>query len=88
MKELKLGKEAKAVDGASMFQKSWSIYGALSEKNYMHHREIYAQVESHYIQDPSFSLAIQRFLEREKNGIGHYLDELAEHSPLKSKPSS
>ena len=45
MKELKLGKEAKAVDGASMFQKSWSIYGALSEKNYMHHREIYAQVE-------------------------------------------
>ncbi|MBJ7379154.1 MAG: N-acetyltransferase [Polynucleobacter sp.] len=43
---------------------------------------------AHYIQDPSFSLAIQRFLEREKNGIGHYLDELAEHSPLKSKPSS
>lgn len=28
-----------------MFQKSWSIYDALSEKNYMHHREIYARVE-------------------------------------------
>lgn len=27
-----------------MFQKSWSIYDALSAKNYMHHREIYARV--------------------------------------------
>jgi len=42
-----LNQETSAVgeSGAAMFQKSWSIYDSLSEKNYMHHREIYARVE-------------------------------------------
>lgn len=32
--------------GAAIFQKSWSIYDTLAEKNYMNHREIYAEVEA------------------------------------------
>lgn len=39
---------------------------------------------AHWINDPRFSVAIERFLEREREGIGAYIDELAEHSPLKS----
>ena len=37
----------------------------------------------HYVLDQRFADAIDRFLERERMGIGHYLDELAEHSPLR-----
>ena len=39
---------------------------------------------AHWINDPRFSRAIEHFLEREHQGIGAYVDELAEHSPLKS----
>jgi len=39
---------------------------------------------AHYIADPQFSKAVKHFLEREQKGIGAYVDELAEHSPLKS----
>ena len=39
---------------------------------------------AHYIADPQFSKAVKHFLEREQRGIGAYVDELAEHSPLKS----
>lgn len=39
---------------------------------------------AHYIADPQFSKAVKHFLEREQQGIGAYVDELAEHSPLKS----
>ena len=39
---------------------------------------------AHYIKDPRFSKAIEHFLQREHQGIGAYVDELAEHSPLKS----
>lgn len=39
---------------------------------------------AHLIKDPRFSKAIAHFLEREHQGIGAYVDELAEHSPLKS----
>ena len=39
---------------------------------------------AHFIQDPRFSKAVAHFLEREHQGIGAYVDELAEHSPLKS----
>ena len=39
---------------------------------------------AHWINDPRFSVAIERFLEREREGIGAYVDELAEHTPLKS----
>ncbi len=37
----------------------------------------------HYLSDPRFQAAVGRFLERERQGIGQYLDELAEHSPLR-----
>ena len=36
--------KAEGEHGATIFQNAWSIYDALSEKNYMHHREIYARV--------------------------------------------
>ena len=39
---------------------------------------------AHFIADPRFSSAVKHFLEREHQGIGAYVDELAEHSPLKS----
>jgi uncharacterized protein len=39
---------------------------------------------AHFIADPRFAGAIKHFLEREHQGIGAYVDELAEHSPLKS----
>ena len=39
---------------------------------------------AHFIVDPQFSKAVQHFLNREHQGIGAYVDELAEHSPLKS----
>ena len=38
----------------------------------------------HFIADPRFSKAVKHFLEREHQGIAAYVDELAEHSPLKS----
>lgn len=39
---------------------------------------------AHWIEDPQFSEAVKRFLEREQRGIANYVDELAEHNPLKS----
>ena len=39
---------------------------------------------AHWIADPQFSKAIKLFLEREHDGIAAYVDELSEHSPLKS----
>jgi predicted N-acyltransferase len=39
---------------------------------------------AHWINDPRFAKAVGHFLERERQGIGAYVDELAEHSPLKS----
>jgi len=38
---------------------------------------------AHWIKDPEFSKAVERFLIRESSGIENYIDELAEHSPLK-----
>ena len=39
---------------------------------------------AHYIADTQFARAVQHFLDREHQGIGAYVDELSEHSPLKS----
>ena len=39
---------------------------------------------AHWIADLQFSKAIKQFLEREHQGIAAYVDELSEHSPLKS----
>ncbi len=39
----------------------------------------------HYLSDQRFADAVERFLERERMGIGQYLDELAEHNPLREE---
>ena len=39
---------------------------------------------AHFIADQRFGNAVKHFLDREHQGIGAYVDELAEHSPLKS----
>ena len=39
---------------------------------------------AHFIADPAFSRAVKHFLDREHQGMAAYVDELAEHSPLKS----
>jgi hypothetical protein len=38
---------------------------------------------AHRIGNPGFAEAIGRFLERESDGIGRYVDELAEHQPFR-----
>ncbi len=37
----------------------------------------------HHIQHPQFAKAIERFLERERAGVAHYLADLMERSPVK-----
>lgn len=39
---------------------------------------------AHWIEDPQFAQAVKQFLDREQRGIANYVDELAEHNPLKS----
>lgn len=38
---------------------------------------------AHWLARPEFADAVSKFLQRETRGIGHYVDELAEHSPFK-----
>jgi predicted N-acyltransferase len=38
---------------------------------------------AHWLAHPDFASAVQRFLEREHEGIGDYMDELDQHSPLR-----
>jgi uncharacterized protein len=38
---------------------------------------------AHWLAHPSFADAVQRFLEREGQGIGQYMDHLAQRNPLK-----
>jgi len=38
---------------------------------------------AHLLAHPEFASAVERFLERETQGIDNYVDELARHSPLK-----
>jgi predicted N-acyltransferase len=40
---------------------------------------------AHWLAHPSFADAVERFLERERAGVDHYLDHLAERSPFKAK---
>lgn len=39
---------------------------------------------AHWIEDPGFSNAVKRFLDREREGMAAYVDELEQHIPLKS----
>ena len=41
-------------------------------------------LSAHWLAHPEFSDAVERFLEREQQGIERYVDELNEHSPFKS----
>lgn len=41
---------------------------------------------AHWLAHPAFADAVQRFLEREGAGVGHYLEHLAERNPLKARP--
>jgi predicted N-acyltransferase len=43
---------------------------------------------AHWLAHPAFADAVERFLEREEQGIGQYLDELRQRSPLKTKPDA
>ena len=43
---------------------------------------------AHWLAHPAFAEAVERFLEREEQGIGQYLDELRQRSPLKTKPGA
>ena len=40
-------------------------------------------LSAHWLAHPEFSDAVQRFLEREQQGIERYVDELNEHNPFK-----
>jgi predicted N-acyltransferase len=40
---------------------------------------------AHWLAHPEFSDAVERFLEREHQGIARYVDELKEHSPYKEE---
>ena len=42
-------------------------------------------VSAHWLAHPQFAQAVERFLDREAQGIVHYLDELNEHTPFKSR---
>jgi hypothetical protein len=39
---------------------------------------------THWLRHPEFSKAVVDFLERERLGLGHYVDELNEHAPFKA----
>ena len=39
---------------------------------------------AHWLADTQFSAAVESYLKREREGMSQYIDELAEHSPLKS----
>lgn len=41
---------------------------------------------AHWLAHPAFADAVERFLEREGAGIGQYLDDLAQRSPLRTPP--
>ena len=40
-------------------------------------------LSAHWLKQPQFADAVEQFLKRETDGIGRYVDELAEHSPYK-----
>ena len=41
---------------------------------------------AHWLAEPAFAAAVERFLEREGEGIGRYLEDLGQRSPLKNQP--
>jgi len=45
-------------------------------------------LSAHWLAHPEFADAVERFLEREHQGIERYVDELNEHSPYKGAPTA
>ena len=43
---------------------------------------------AHWLTEPAFLDAVDRFLQRERNAISGYMDELHEHSPYKTEPAA
>ena len=41
-----LGSSLPQADQTALFRKSWTLYDAITERNYMYHRELYVQVEN------------------------------------------
>jgi predicted N-acyltransferase len=39
---------------------------------------------AHWLAHPAFSDAVARFLEREQEGVGNYLEDLAQRTPFKT----
>jgi predicted N-acyltransferase len=42
---------------------------------------------AHWLAHPAFADAVERFLEQETQAVEHYLDELAQRSPIKPGPN-
>jgi uncharacterized protein len=43
---------------------------------------------AHWLSEPAFLDAVDRFLQRERDAVSGYIDELNEHSPYKAEPSN
>lgn len=41
---------------------------------------------AHWLAEPAFAAAVERFLEREGDGVTRYLDDLGQHTPFKATP--
>jgi predicted N-acyltransferase len=41
---------------------------------------------AHWLAEPAFAAAVERYLEREGQGIGQYLEDLGQRSPFKNQP--
>ena len=40
---------------------------------------------AHWLREPQFADAVERFLERESAGVERYIDELNDHSPFRGE---
>jgi predicted N-acyltransferase len=60
--------------------------GAQGEHKLARGFEPVAMYSLHWLKHPQFADAVEKFLEREAQGIGRYIDELREHEPYKSVP--
>jgi uncharacterized protein len=43
---------------------------------------------AHWLEHPQFADAVNRFLERERNGIGEYVEHLAQRNPFRASNAS
>jgi uncharacterized protein len=48
----------------------------------------HATTSSHWLAEPAFANAVQKFLDRESAGMESYVDELTDRSPFKTDAST